>query len=283
MATERVTIQVESNIGEDGPLTVMDTLHQFIDAFELLSAAVAQEPGGEKVRWRLERLSKNSPATAVAVAYSADPSVVVAPLVFRGKKRFSNAMENLGEGRVDPWLLDKSSVAKSLLRRNLNGVGRTVFDFDDDAPRAVLVEKNARKALKSIESIEASADDEDRSRSEFGSIDAYVSEAKTYFGKPAVYVRDRISGRIVPCVLSEDLAEKVGKTHSWTDAWNGQRVRVVGQLFYDRTGALSRVSAMDLIDVKPSDIALRELQEAQILNGRTPIKHINDIWGYDDE
>lgn len=68
MATERVTVTVESNIGEDGPLTVMDTLDQFKDAFELLTAAIAQEPGGEKIKWRLERLSKNSPATVSAVA-----------------------------------------------------------------------------------------------------------------------------------------------------------------------------------------------------------------------
>ena len=37
MGGERVTIQVESNIGEDGPLTVADALHQFMDAFELLA------------------------------------------------------------------------------------------------------------------------------------------------------------------------------------------------------------------------------------------------------
>lgn len=48
MVTERVTMTVESNIGEDGPLTVMDTLDQFKDAFELLSAAISQEPGGKK-------------------------------------------------------------------------------------------------------------------------------------------------------------------------------------------------------------------------------------------
>lgn len=282
MTTERVTIQVESNIGEDGPLTVMDTLHQFMDAFELLQAAVAQEAGGEKIKWRLEKLSKNSPATAVAVAYSVDPSVVVGPLVYHGKKRLSSGLENLSAGRVDPWLRDKAGLTKSLLRRNLNGVGRTIFDFEDDAPRAVLVEKSARKALKAIESDEAAKEDEDRSRSEFGSIDAYVAEAKTYHGRPAIYVKDRISGRVVPCVLNDELAEQVGQTHSWRDAWNGKRVRVKGRLFFDRSGELSRVSATGLEDVAPRKFELRKLQEVDILQGKTPVEHINDVWGYDD-
>lgn len=279
MATERVTIQVESNIGEDGPLTVMDTLHQFMDAFELLAAAVAQEAGGEKIKWRLEKLSKNSPATAVAVAYSVDPAVVVGPLVYHGKRRLSSAIEGLGSGDVAPWLRDKSALAKSLFRRNLNGIGRTIFDFDDDAPRTVLVEKNARRALKSIETYESKKDEEDRSRSEFGSLDAYVAEAKTYHGRPAIYVKDRLSGRIVPCVLNDRLAEQVGQTHSWQDAWSGKRVRVKGQLFFDKSGQISRVSATNLVDITPRQVELRKLQELNILDGKTPVEHLDDAWG----
>lgn len=283
MVSERVTVQVESNIGEDGPLTVMDTLHQFIDAFELLSAAVAQEIGGDKIKWRLERLSKNSPATAVAVAYSVDPSVAIAPLVYSGKRRLASAMEDLASGKVAPWLSDQAHITKSLLRRNLNGIGRTTFDFEDDLPRTILVEKYARRALEAIEKQEAEGEDEDRSRSEFGSLDAYVSEARTYKGKPAIYVKDRLSGRSVPCVLNDRLADQVGQTHSWQDAWSGKRVRVKGRLFFDKAGQISRINATDLVDVVPKPVELRKLQEMNILQGRTPVEHINDVWGHKDD
>ncbi|MBX9643226.1 MAG: hypothetical protein K2W91_03885, partial [Novosphingobium sp.] len=175
MTTERVTIQVESNIGEDGPLTVMDTLDQFKDAFELLTAAISQEPGGEKIRWRLEHLSKNSPATVTAVAFTDDPEIVAGPLVHRGKQRFSRDMTALREtGVVSPWLRQKSSVAKQFLRRNLNGVGKTAFVLEDDAPQTILVERSARASLKSIERAEAASETEDKSHSEFGMIDAHV-------------------------------------------------------------------------------------------------------------
>ncbi len=283
MATERVTIQIESNIGEDGPLTVNDTLHQFMDAFELLSAAISEEVGGDKIQWRLETLSKNSPATAVAVAYSLDQDIIVAPLVHRGKKRFSDGIISLSEGNVVPWLAKKSSTAKDLFRRNLNGVGRTIIDLEEDAPRTVIVEKSARANLRSLELLESTPDVVDRSRSVFGTIDANVTEAKTYYGRPAIYVKERLSGKIVPCTLSDKAAATVGLSHSWADTWAGKRVRVKGQLFYDRNGALNRINAVDLVNVNPSKVDLEELRKMNVLGDTSPAEHVDRFWGFGNE
>jgi len=284
MAGERVTIQVESNIGEDGPLTVMDALHQFMDAFELIGAAIAQEQGGETIRWRLVGLSKNSPATATAEAYSDDPTVVVAPLVHHGKRRFSEGLSALSNGEVAPWIEGHTYVFKSLLQRNLNGVGRTVFDLEDDAPRTIIVEKVARQSLAVIESFEAKTiAQEDRSRSEHGTIDANVAEAKTYHGQPALYVRERLTGRLIPCVLTEEAAKLAGPTHSWQDAWQGKRVRIKGEIFYDRTGVIARVRAHSLIDVNPKPTELGELRRINLLGGKSPTEHIDRLWGYGSE
>jgi hypothetical protein len=281
MATERVTITVESNIGEDGPLTVMDTLDQFKDAFELLTAAISQEPGGEKIRWRLERLSKNSPATVTAVAYSDDPEVVAGPLVHRGKQRFSRDMIALREsGEVSLWLRQKSSVAKQFLRRNLNGVGKTAIVLEEDAPQTVLVERSARASLKSLEQAETTIETVDRSHSEFGVVDAHVARTDTYHGKPALYIKDRLSGSLVPCVLSDRLAAKEGPAHSWTDAWTGKRIRVKGRIYYDRDGKISRVSAVDMEDVSARDVSLNDLRENGLLGGKSPVEYLDELWGY---
>lgn len=283
MPSGRVTVEVESNIGEDGPLTVVDAFDQFRDAFELLAAAVAQEQGGETVRWRLVSLSKSSPATATAEAYSDDPTIIVAPLVFRGKRRLSEGVAALAEGRVEPWIESHSYVAKSLLRRNLNGIGRTVFDLEDDAPRAVIVEKVARQALAAIESFEASAiATEDKSRREFGTIDANVAGATTYHGQPALYVRERLTRKVIPAVLTEEAAKTAGPTHSWQDAWTGKRVKIKGEIFYDRSGMIVRVRATDLSDVKPERPDLAELRRMNLLNGESPTEHLDRLWGYGD-
>ncbi len=284
MTTERVTIQVESNIGEDGPLTVMDTLDQFKDAFELLTAAISQEPGGEKIRWRLERLSKNSPASVTAVAYSDDPDVVAGPLVHRGKQRFSRDMTALREsGDVSPWMRQKSSVAKYFLRRNLNGDGKTTIVLEDDAPQTIFVERSARASLKSIERAEAAVETEDKSHSEFGVVDAHVGRTDTYHGKPALYIKDRLSGSLVPCVLSDELAAKEGPAHSWTDAWTGKRIRVKGRIYYDKDGKIARISAVNMEDVSPRDVSLEELREIDLLDGKSPVEYLDDLWGYSDD
>lgn len=284
MATERVTITVESNIGEDGPLTVMDTLDQFKDAFELLAAAISQEPGGDKIRWRLERLSKNSPATVIAVAYSDDPEVVAGPLVHRGKQRFSRDMNALREtGEVSPWIRQKSSVAKQFLKRNLNGVGKTAIVLDEDAPQTILVERSARASLRSIERAEAAIETEDKSHSEYGTIDAHIVNTATWFGKPALEIKERLSGKTIHCVLSEELAAREGPSHSWTDAWSGARIRVKGRIYYDKDGKISRISAVNLKDVSPRDVNLRELRRLNILQGKTPVDHLDQLWGYSDD
>lgn len=284
MASERVTIQVESNIGEDGPLTVADTLRQFMDAFDLISSAIAQEVGGDAIRWRLVSLSKNSPATAIAEAYSADPAVTVIPMVYRGKRRFTEGMAALGNGDVVPWIGERLDLAKSLLSRNLNGIGRTVFDLNDDAPRTVIVEKIARAGLATIEQHEASKNSTeiDKSRSEFGTIEGNVLEATTYYGKPALYLRERISGRTVRCVLSEHAAKEAGPSHSWQDTWTSRRVRIKGQIFYDKAGAIARISASSVKDINPEPPNLLQLQRTNILEGKPPTEYLNSLWGYDD-
>jgi hypothetical protein len=281
MQSDRVVVQVESNFGEDGPLTVADALHQFSDAFDLLAAAIAEEPGGDKIRWRLEELSKNSPATAVGVAFSDDPEISLAPLVMRGKQLLSRSLEELTQGVFGPWLEKRVTVVSSLLQRNLSGVGKTVIDLGGNVDRVVIVERVARRALETIERYQAITDI-DKARSEYGSIDAYVSEARRYHGKPAIYVKDRLTQRLIPCILSDELAEDVGRTHSWQDAWSGKRVSIKGHLFYDRSGVLSRISATGLSDIVSREVEFQKLRGTDFLSGKTPSEHLSEFWGDDD-
>ena len=283
MASERVTVQVESNLGEDGPLSVAATLHQFLDAFEFLAAAVEQEEGGGTIRWRLVSMSKNSPATATAEAYSTDPTVAVAPILFQGKRRFYSGVSDLDKGIVAPWIESHFTVAKDLLRRNLNGVGRTVFDLDGELPQTVVVERVARQWLKSIERFESDKEAEvvDRTHSEFGSIDANVAQAATYKGSPALYVRERLTGKTIPAVLTEQAAKEAGTSHSWADAWDGKRVRVQGEIFYNAQGEICRVRATKVTDVVSPEVDLPALRSMNVTNGKSPQDHLNDLWGYD--
>ncbi|MBX9699315.1 MAG: hypothetical protein K2X74_07750, partial [Acetobacteraceae bacterium] len=93
-------------------------------------------------------------------------------------------------------------------------------------------------------------------------------------------IKDRISGSLVPCILSDELAAKAGPTHSWTDAWSGKRIRVKGRIYYDRDGKISRVSAVDMEDVSQREVDLNEVRAIDILEGKTPVDHLDGLWGY---
>lgn len=283
MATERVTISVESNIGEDGPLTVDDAFDQFRDGLGLISAAIERDNDGPVIRWRLEALSKNSPAQMTAMAYCDDPDVMVGPVVHQAKARVSSDIHDLREGIVSDLLFENANLVKAILKRNLNGIGRTVLTFDDDVPMAVIAERSARVGIRAIEARELESRPDDQSREEIGSVDAHVTRADTYHGQPAIYIRDRLSGRVVPCVLSGEIAEVEGQSHSWHDTWTGKRVRVRGKIYYDKNGDISRVSAVGLEDVTPQPVDLAEIRSLNILDGKSPPQFLNELWGVDDD
>lgn len=285
MVGGRVTIQVESNIGEDGPLTVMDTLRQFMDGFELLRAAIEAEAGDTKIRWRLVSLSKNSPATAVAEAFSPEEGVDVTGAVYRGTQSFHSGLEALEKGKVSEWLKPHLYLAKSFYQRNLNGLGKTTVEVEDELPRSVVVEKVARRSLAAIAAYEAEQrqHEDDKSRSEWGSVDGHVTKASTWYGRPALYIRERLTGSEIPCVLTDDAAAEAGPTHSWTEVWRGSRIRARGQVFYDVAGRVTRVAAHSIKDVSRRPVDLQALREIDVLKGRTPEEHLRRFWGYPDE
>lgn len=280
MTAERITIQIESNIGADGPMSVSDVLHQFLDAFELAMAAVAAEPGGEAIKWQMVAMSKNSPAMATAEAYSIDPAVAVRPIVFSGKRRLAAGLDRLATGTVEPWLAERLPLAKALLKRNLNGVGKTTFDLEDELPQAIIVERIARAGLQAIGRFETDKEAEapDLSRTEWGSIEANVAEAKTYHSQPALYVKERLSSEIIPCVLSKEAAQEAGETHNWDEVWSGKRVRIEGQIFYDRAGKIARVRASRVIDIAPKPVDLDALRKINILDGMDPPTFLDRNW-----
>jgi hypothetical protein len=143
-----------------------------------------------------------------------------------------------------------------------------------EGPASNVVSLASRASLRAIERAEANEEGEDRSRSEYGTIDAHVARTDTWNGKPAIYVKDRLSGKIIPCVMSDELAAREGPSHSWTDAWAGKRVRVKGRIFYDKRGSINRVSAVDLSDVEPKPVDIKSLREINILSGKSPTEHL---------
>jgi hypothetical protein len=279
MAPERVTISIVSSAGEDAPLTVDDATRQILDFFEMLSAGVGEE--GKLVSWRLVQVSMESPLSITAESFSDVPGIVAEEIARREKAFLSSWVQSATKsGRVPEGLPQPvRRRAQSFFERNTTRIGRTAIKLDDQAPPIIIDERTARAAISALES--QPPDEEalpDLTRTEVGSIEGYVLEAITYYGRPAVRIRERITGAEVVCVFSDDLAERIGSEHDWRDVWHGRRVLVLGEISYRQDGVIIRVRATDMINVDAQPLSYADVADPNFTGGLSPADYIRTLW-----
>lgn len=284
MTPRRVTITIQSNLGEDGPLAVRDSLCQILDFFDLLGM-IGKSSDQESVAWNLVSISKSSPLSAVAEPVAAVPGFAVDVVADRATELVASAITELSAGKHAPdWMMPEArSKARNIFNRNLNGLGRTDITFDDERPSININERVARASLNALErtDLDEDAAEQDSSHSETGSIDGHVTETTTYHGRQAIKMRDRATGADVTCVFTEALAAEVGSEHSWSEVWEGRQVLVSGEIFYRRDGRISRIYATGLQNIEPKEINIRDVADPAFTDGLTPNEHLKKLWGGD--
>lgn len=273
---ESITIIVHPSAVGDGTLAVADAMRQVLDTLELLEkAAPADDPG--RVVWRLARASTNSPFTVVAASASLDPTVSVALVAAEQAVRFRTGVRELIEDGTRPAWMDAAalSTAKRLFDRNLNGVGRTDIGFlEGDV--IFITRPEAMRATLNVDQIiiRERLRIEDFSRTEHGSVEGHILAATTYYSKPALVLKERLSGDRVTCVLAADLAERLGPNRHLSDVWKGRRVLVSGALFYGDEGHLAKIEALALEEVREEAVDLNELRSLGLAGGLRPAEYL---------
>lgn len=279
--SERVTVVIHSTVGEDGPLTVQDSLRQVLDFFDWLSSSVSPEDR-ESVAWNLFTISRNSPLEAVGEAIALIPGIDAGEVARRAKAVVANEMHALSNGGIVPDWMDHEARAKAraMMNRTLNGIGRTdLFLYEGKAP-IIITERVARLATIKLDQVdlELQARSEDLSRRELGSIEGESAEPTTFYGRPAIRVRERLSNKLVICALSSDLARHVGPDHRWDEVWGNQRVLVIGELIYGKDGQVSRVNATELKFFKPRAVKMTDLAMPGFTGGVTAPEYLDWLW-----
>lgn len=258
-------------------LSVSDAMHQILDVIEALEKAETGGGGKRQIVWRLTEAHTNSPPfTVTAEAFPVDPVVSINLEAARVVTAFSRGVKELLEGRKPEWLsADVMQPLKRALLRNMNGVGRTEVNIDDQEPFNV-VPSNARTAVVTLERLELDLAEAvvDYSRTEFGSVEVEVQGITRWNGKPALTVTERLSREKVTCVLTPELANKLGPTHKWGEAWEGQRLLVSGALHYSPDSSLKRIDAEEAEDMPWTDVSISDLQCIDILQGRSVSEHL---------
>jgi hypothetical protein len=180
--------------------------------------------------------------------------------------------------RVPEWMDSSArSRALALFKRNVNGIGRTDIKFSDSAPLTTIVESKARIAVSTLEDYDNynHGIDADFSRSEIGSIEGDVISAIPYYGHPAFFVKERLTGIEVPCVIPDELESKIGLEHNWSEVWSNRRVGIIGEIRYGEDGKIRRVSVLDIKNIDPPMMKYEDISDPSFTGGLSPSEYID--------
>jgi len=279
---ERVTITIEPSDAHGGQLTVQDAMRQVLDFIEVVAAA-ASDDARPNLEWGLLSATTNSPFTAVAEAISvASDWGDVEEAARVAKLRAQSALKSAYEtGDLPTWVNEEvRGHIRGLLERNMKGVAITSIRFDEESPPVVLNERRARAAIDKLDVATALQMEsrEDLSGDELGSVDAHVLDTTTYYNKPALRVRDRLSNAKIICVFSPELASKIGKKHSWYETWKGERVLITGRMSRNVDGVVTHIKAEEIRDIKPEDVTLSDIVDSGITGGKGVREYLEEDW-----
>ncbi len=223
----------------------------------------------------------NSPLRLTAQAVAKFPGVIAEEVARREKAFVAQSLSEIMVGRIPQYLNDDSRhLTRNLLSRSLQSIGRTEIVFEDQWKTRIFIEPHsAEPAIRALDQflIEKTRR-EDQSRTEFGTIEGNVLSTSTYYGKPAVVLRDRLSGLDVTCIFSPELVARVGASHTWAEVWNSRRVLVTGEISYRKDGRIQQVLALDIEDVDPRPLRYSDIARPGLTGGLSPSEYIDAQW-----
>lgn len=252
-------ITVEPSEDHPGILNIRDAMQQVLDYFELLT-----EHEASSVVWNLTFASTNSPFTAEGTPVDLRTNAPAFGLVAAYVARIDRGLLRLVEGMPlgDDFPPDKRPAAERMLKRNLNGIGRTQVAVTEHDTTIEIAPRNARRSLDLIQGTGDALYDSlfgTFAHSEVGAIEGRIVDLGTDYEEPAVKLREHRSGREIQCRISAAAREEIERLLTAGDVWQHRRVRVRGVLNYDPSGKLlrvydGRVSYIDAAPVPVSDI-----------------------------
>ncbi len=269
-------ITVEASPDHPDVLDVRDAMQQVMDYFDLLT-----DRGQSDVVWNLVSASTNSPFTAEGVpvdlrtnapAYGQVQEYVA--VIERGFARLKG-----GEPLDVDFPAEKREVAKRILKRNLNGIGRTVIDLGDDAIYEI-VPQQAERSLAALNG----EDDEEYdylfstfARKEFGAIEGRIIDLSTDYNEPSIKLKEHRSGREIKCRISDLAREEIENSLTAGDVWTHRRARVRGIINYDPSGKIVRVYDGRIAFIETKGTKISDLRDPHFTGGLPAYEYIDRL------
>lgn len=254
----RIKITVKPSSDHPDFLTVHDAMLQIADAFELLRGENATG-----YDWKLVAASTNSPFTAtgeIVTLPGAGPAIFASAdlATFEAYQGLSDALDGDEAPQLD------SIVLKRFLARNLNGVGLTSIEPEDEEFASLNVTPTS--ARLGLEALKAAVPAVSPKRAR-GTLEGYLVDAGQFRRQPALKLKERVRGRIIWCRIPEDLQNQFAAETSLRDVWQNARVRIRGWIEYSNGGKVSGMTAEKIVHVRPGSVSDSELFDRSFARG----------------
>jgi hypothetical protein len=274
----KVSITVEPSAEHPNVLDVKDAMHQVLDFFELLSA----DEDRVSYVWSLTFAGTNSPFRADAEAVSFDPAIDVTAIARSRVAEASEFLDDISQGRKPTRKLGKRrfDAARKIMRRNMNGVGRTIAKFDRRPTPFTVTPTVAARALAVFDVVEAEAFEllpAKRNRMEIGSVEGTLIDVGTDYNQPAVHIKDRKSGKTITCRVDQALMDAIAQSADFVDVWEHRRVIIRGKVYYDTSGDITRVHARSIKRINPRDMTLRDIEDPSFTGDLETAEYLNRL------
>lgn len=270
---EKLTVTIRASGAHPDVLTIQDAMHQVLDIFNLLSSG---PDGKQGVEWKLTKATTNSPLHLEGEAVSFVPAVDISVVARAQKKLVADGLREIANGDVpEYWDSKRLDIAKRVYKRNLNGIGATIIDFEIGEPVQV-TPAFAERAIRTLEQTTVSGLYEIPTiRSEVGSVEGVFAHLSPYRNQPALAIIDDRTERTVWCILSEKLQAQLSDKARYQDFWKHSRVIVSGKIRYDKHGAISIVDANDIQRVESRVVHLSDIKNINFTTGLTTGEYLD--------
>lgn len=274
----KVSITVEPSAEHPNVLDVKDAMQQVLDFFELISA----DEDKARYVWNLTFAGTNSPFRADAEAVSLDPTVNISAIAQSRVQEAAAFLDEVSHGKRPTRTLSKRryDAARKLMRRNTNGVGRTIAKFDRRPTPFTVTPTIAARALAAIEQADTEPFDllpAKRNRMEIGSVEGTLIDVGTDYNQPAIHIKERRSGKTITCRVDQALMDGISQSADFVDVWEHRRVIVRGKIFYDTSGDVVRVHARSIRRVNPRDMTFRDIEDKDFTEGLDTVEYVDRL------
>jgi hypothetical protein len=233
-------------VGTDAPTAddLLDQVRDYLDIFRGVEAAIAED-GQNAIDWRVVDASKGSPLTLACEAFPRQYAINIDRRTLAVVHRTAEGLAALRERPERPPYFTDEVLAKAekTFLRVMNGLALSELDYGDDLPPLVVT---AAVAVGAAKNTQLALRPTDKPYRELGSVEGITQGVeRDGFGRNILYIKNRLTGDAVKCLLAGKALEKVERLII-ADVLRSHRVRVLGTIHYRSLGRIFHMEASDV-------------------------------------